>query len=263
VLTHTYDLHLVALSIIIATVASHTALDLASLVRTDKKRKPGWLIGGGLAMGTGIWSMHFVGMLAYNLSVPVRYNLPYLLLSLFVPVVTSAAALELLSLEKLKFGQMVAGGMVMGAAISTMHYIGMAAMRMPAHTHYNPLLVGLSILIACLASCAALWLGVKLRGKTSWDLQKLASALLMGVAISAMHYTGMAAAHFTPSQNTIIDPLAIDTSSLPIVITYGSLIILGLTIFKSTVDRQLSTAHNSIEMLNKFIHKMQVGVVFL
>ncbi|MCT7950600.1 ATP-binding protein [Ancylothrix sp. C2] len=262
-LTHTYDLHLVALSIIIATVASHTALDLAGLVRTGKKKKIGWLIGGALAMGTGIWSMHFVGMLAFHLSVPVRYNLPCLLLSLFAPVLASAGALELLSRENLGRRQIVAGGTLMGLAIATMHYTGMAAMRMPAHTHYNSLLVGLSVVIACLASYTALWLGLQLRNKTAWNWQKLASPLLMGGGISAMHYTGMAAAHFTPNHNAPVDPLAIDTSSLPIAITYSTLIILGLTLFKSRVDRRLGSSQESLEMLQKFIRKMQVGVIFL
>ena len=262
-LSHTYDLHLVALSIIIATVASHTALDLAGQVRTGKKKKIGWLIGGALAMGTGIWSMHFVGMLAFHLSVPVRYNLPCLLLSLFAPVLASAGALELLSREKLGGKQIVAGGTLMGLAIAAMHYIGMAAMQMPAHTHYNGLLVGLSVVIACLASYAALWLGLQLRGKTAWNWQKLASPLFMGGGISAMHYTGMAAAHFTPNHKVIVDPLAIDTSSLAIGITYSTLIILGLTLFKSRVDRRLGITQESLELLQKFIQKMQVGVLFI
>src|SRR5271167_4713077 len=199
-LAGSYDFRLVVLSIAIAMVASYTALDLVGRVTSIGGRmRAVWLAGGAAAMGVGIWSMHYVGMLAFRLPVPVEYDWPTVLLSLLAAIFASAVALYVVSQEQMRFFQALLGGVLMGGAIAGMHYIGMAAMRASAMCHYSPLLVSLSVVLAVLISVAALWLAFYFRGETkSWSWQKGASALVMGAAIPVMHYTGMAAASFTP-----------------------------------------------------------------
>ena len=149
-------------------------------------------------MGMGIWSMHFIGMLAFRLPVPMSYDVSITLLSLLIAVVVSAFALYTVSRERLGLGRLLRGGLIMGAGIASMHYTGMAAMRMGATVRYHPELLALSIGIAVVASWAALWMAFRLRGNSlpSDVRRKAGSALLMGAAICGMHYTGMAAAIF-------------------------------------------------------------------
>ena len=135
----TYDLGLVALSVVIAILASGAALDLANRVTAARGRARAlWLAGGAFAMGSGIWSMHYVGMLAFRLPVPVLYDVPTVLASLLAAVLASAVALLFVSGETLGPARVLLGSAIMGAGIAIMHYTGMAAMRMPATLTYNP-----------------------------------------------------------------------------------------------------------------------------
>src|SRR6201993_1994726 len=196
-----YNYVLVALSVLIAIFASYAALDLAGRVTAAGGWiRAIWLLGGAGAMGTGIWSMHYIGMLACILPVPVAYHWPIVLLSLFAAILASAIALYLVSRQKMGAFRAFVGSILMGGGIASMHYIGMAAMRMSAITHYNSFLVVLSLVFAVLISLAALWITFHLRDEkaaTGW--RKIAGAVVMGAAIPIMHYTGMAAAHFPPS----------------------------------------------------------------
>ena len=151
-------------------------------------------------MGIGIWAMHFKGMLAFRLPVPVEYHWPTVLASLLVAILASAVALYVASRRKMGLVEALTGSIFMGAGIAGMHYIGMAAMRLPAITRYSPLLVTCSILLAILFSLIALLMAFDLREETRWSVpRRLGSATVMGVAVSAMHYTGMAAASFIPA----------------------------------------------------------------
>jgi two-component system, sensor histidine kinase and response regulator len=243
-LTGSYDPFLVALSVVIAVLASYTALDLAARVAsTQGAARRLWLAGGATAMGFGIWSMHYVGMLAFRLPVAVEYDWPTVLVSLLAAMLASLTALYVVSRNPMSAYGAVAGSLFMGSAIAGMHYVGMAAMRLPAMCHYSAALVALSILLAVVISLVALWLTFYFRGQdTSWTWRKGASALVMGAAIPVMHYTGMAAATFTRGQTAHGDYAhAISISSVGtmgiIVVTF---MILGLTLLTALADRRFS-----------------------
>ncbi|WYP26231.1 EAL domain-containing protein [Alkalihalobacillus sp. FSL W8-0930] len=192
-----YSLPLVLLSFIIATFASYTALDLAERIRNGSGVKRFlWLVGGALTMGMGIWSMHFIGMLAYTFSVPVYYHVGTVLLSVILAIGASAIALLVVGLRGDKHSFVLfAGGICMAAAISGMHYVGMAAISL--EITYDLGVVALSIAIAALASFAALWLLLSIGGTNRFSLLiKLGCGFVMAIAITGMHYTGMAAASF-------------------------------------------------------------------
>jgi len=152
-----YNAWLVGLSLVIAMCASYVALDLAGRTTAARGRaRVTWLLGGAFAMGLGIWSMHYIGMLAFTLPVPVLYHLPTVLLSLVAAMVASLVALFVVSRQRLTLLNAVAGSLAMGGAISTMHYVGMDAMRMSAMHHWNYGIVALSVVIAVVVSLVAL-----------------------------------------------------------------------------------------------------------
>ena len=178
-------------------LASFAALDLAGRVRSESgTTRLGWLAGAATVMGLGIWSMHFVGMLAFHLPVPIGYDVPLMLLSMVVAIAASLVALMVIGRP---MATLVSGGITMGGGIAGMHYIGMASMRVEASRSYSASMVAASVLIAMLASLAALWLAFKFRSDDTrrGTLLKILSAVVMGFAISGMHYTGMAAARFS------------------------------------------------------------------
>src|SRR5690349_9996985 len=213
-----YDYRLVALSIVIAVFASYAALDLGGRTTAASGRvRLAWLGGGAIAMGVGIWSMHYIGMLAFSLPVPVLYDWPTVLLSLIAAVFASAVALFVVSRETMGWPRALAGSAIMGGGIATMHYTGMAAMRLPAMCSYEPQLVILSVVLAILISLVALWLTFRLREDVKGSfLWKVGTAVVMGAAIPVMHYTGMAAARFTPSAIVPVPGHAVSTSTLGI-----------------------------------------------
>ncbi len=203
VLNGSYDYLLVALSVLIAILASYAALDLAGRVTVTRgKARLLWLNGGAWAMGFGIWSMHYVGMLAFRLPILVQYDWPTVLLSLLAAVFASAVALFVVSRPKMGMTRALTGSIAMGCGIAGMHYIGMAAMRLPAMCSYSPALVTLSVFLAMVISFVALCLAFYFRRETKgWNWKKMLSAVVMGAAIPVMHYTAMAAASFVPSSS--------------------------------------------------------------
>ena len=195
-----YNSWLVGLSICVAMAVSYTALRLAARIATSERPAERlWLAAGALAMGVGIWSMHFIGMLAFSLPIQLAYDVPTTIASLAIAVLTCGFALTLTSGRQLTFPRLAGGAIAMGAGISAMHYTGMAAIDVFPGIAYDPALVALSIIIAVTASFVALWLFFTLRDGRS-HLQRLArigAAVVMGLAICGMHYTGMAAARFS------------------------------------------------------------------
>ena len=272
-ITGTYKLGLVILSFALAVIASYTALDLAGRVKSAVKRERlFWLLGGAVAMGTGIWSMHFVAMLAFQLPQSVNYDLWITLFSLMCGILASSIALWLLSYA-VSIPLVIGGGVCMGIAIAWMHYTGMAAMQLQATIEYDWRLVSLSVAIAITASFAALWLAFRLQDRSLKSLlwQKFGSAFVMGIAISGMHYTGMWATHFIP--NHVLpaqSPATINQSWLAIAIGIATLFILSLALLTSLFDQRLSAqlvrqqaleeSENRFRML---IREMQVGVLLL
>jgi NO-binding membrane sensor protein with MHYT domain len=191
----THDTALVALSILIATAASYTALDLAGRIRASSGWAcHAWLATSALAMGGGIWSMHFVAMLAFSMpGMDVSYDVPLTALSLIVAILVTGIGLQAVSREKATPKILLFSGCFVGLGIVAMHYTGMAAMRMAAHVDYDTLWVAVSVLIAVGAATVALWLAFQNTGL----VQKLVAAVAMGLAISGMHYSAMQAAIFT------------------------------------------------------------------
>ena len=197
-----YNLGLVAISLIVATLASFTAIDLADRlsILTYARARHLWLAAGALAMGIGIWSMHFIGMLSFSLSIPLGYDFTITCYSLAIAVLVSWFALHVVTRSRLKPSHLFAGGVLMGVGIAGMHYMGMAAMRMNPAIQYQPEIFAASVLIAIGASTAALWVAHTLRGSDRSHVmpKRIAAACVMGLAIAGMHYTGMAAASFPP-----------------------------------------------------------------
>lgn len=236
-----YDLRLVALSIVVAAIASYTALDLAGRVSASQGRRSGiWLLGGAFSMGTGIWSMHFIGMLAFRLPVPMAYDIPINILSWLIAIIVSGIALFVVRRPAMTGGNLFAGAALMGVGICSMHYTGMAAMRMSPPIQYDSVLFAASVIIAMVASLAALWIAFKLRRKYSGTaiLAKLGSALVMGLAIAGMHYTGMAAAQFAPGSICLAADASggMDNAMLAVIIGIATVSILAITLVISALD---------------------------
>jgi len=188
VVTGTYNPHLVALSILVAAFASYTALDIGGRVAATRGAAPRvWLVPAAIAMGGGIWSMHFIAMLAFNMPTAMSYDIGLTTLSLVVAILVTGAGFHFINRQSALPLSLVFSGVFMGLGIAAMHYIGIAAMREHAEISYDFLFVTLSLVIAIGASTAALWLAFR-----TTDLgQKLVAALIMGLAISGMHYSAM------------------------------------------------------------------------
>src|SRR6185312_7375929 len=195
-----YNHWVVLLSFLVAVLASYTALDLASRITASTgAAAASWLLGGAFAMGMGIWSMHFIGMLAFSLPIAMAYDVGITLASMLIAIIGSGFALLTVTRRSLSLRLLAAGGVIMGIGICGMHYTGMAAMEVRPAIRYDALLFSASVAIAIAASTAALWISFTLRSNaTRRLLARLGSAIIMGTAIAGMHYTGMAAANFGP-----------------------------------------------------------------
>src|SRR6266404_4836654 len=240
-----YDYWLVLLSVVVAIAASFVALDLAARVSASSQRRTRayWLTGGALSMGTGIWSMHFIGMLAFRLPVAVSYDVPITLGSLLIAITASWFALWVAGRETLSRRRLAAAGLLMGFAIISMHYVGMAAMRMEPPIRYRPGLVGLSVAIAVAASLIALWCAFKQRAQTMvsafWN--RAGSAVVMGIAIVGMHYTSMAAAKFEPNSVCTASSRVIHPYGLAAALGASTLVFLLATLLVSAYDDYRAT----------------------
>jgi NO-binding membrane sensor protein with MHYT domain len=252
-----YNLFLVALSVAIAVLGSYTALTLAghipppeagggtpSKTPAQPKDRLFWIGCAAFAMGAGgIWSMHFIGMVAFNLDVTVRYDLLVTAASLVIAVAVTGVAFHIVTQYTGRLVHLITAGVVMGLGVAGMHYTGMAAMRIPAAIAYDPVLVAASVIIAIVASIAALWLSVNCEA----NMQMLAGALVMGLAVSGMHYTAMAAAQFTLSSEAMrITPAALSPQLLAYGVFLLSLVTLSVGISFALTRRALSGARRSL-----------------
>lgn len=199
-----HDPLLMVLSYLVSVLGSFTALQLAIAIPSARTAAKRWgeITFAGAAMGGGaIWAMHFIAMLACKMDLQVSYDVGLTVLSAVIGIVSCMAGLAIASAGVFSWGKLVLAGLFMGVGVTGMHYTGMEAMVMPAEIHYDQMLVIASLVIAVVASIAALWLAFNTRGK--W--QMLGSALVMGVAVCGMHYTGMAAATFVPTDATVVN----------------------------------------------------------
>jgi len=252
----TYDSALVLFSYLVAVVASYTVLDLAGRVsETEGRSRTLWLVFGAASMGMGIWSMHFVGMLAFQLSVPVAYDLTLVFVSVLVAMVASYVALSIVGRSHPTTANLLVGGVLLAAGISTMHYTGMAAMLVDIT--YDPVLFALSIAIALVASIAALWLAFFFRkGGTRGNFwKKLGSGFIMGAAIVGMHYTGMYAANFhLGDRSALATGMLLDQEWLAYFISGGTLFTLGLSLLGIFISRKFAHKDTEIERKSAEIH---------
>ncbi len=255
----TYNPWLVALSIVTAIFASFTVFHLVGRSKTPQRfTQKSLLLMSALAMGGGIWSMHFIAMLAFRLPLVVNYDVLITLISLLVAIFMAGVGIFAVSYGQMTTTKLPVGGSFTGVGIVSMHYIGMAAMRVQATMSYDALLVVASVAIAIIASTAALWLARNLR--VAWH--KLGSAVLMGVAISGMHFTGMAAVSFQPAEFPVAyDALAIAPSLLAIFIalaTFVYLIFALLSALPETLDGSLDATTGGRSEVQDFIKKLPV-----
>ncbi|PYC30722.1 putative bifunctional diguanylate cyclase/phosphodiesterase [Pseudomonas protegens] len=236
-----YSPALVVISIFVAILASYTALDLTGRIATTKGRAAYlWMCGGALAMGVGVWSMHFIGMLAFELPVALGYDIALTALSLLISILSCGFALWLVSQPRLPLGQLLFGALIMGTGISGMHYTGMAAMRMQPGIDYDPSLFSASLLIAFGASLAALWIAFRLRQNTPHvRLARTGAAIVMGFAIVGMHYTGMAAARFADGSFCGALGSGLSGNGLDNLVLITTLAVLIIALLTSVLDARL------------------------
>ncbi|BAT51793.1 histidine kinase [Nostoc sp. NIES-3756] len=239
-----YDIRLSLFSIAIAILTAYTTLDLAGRVAQAKSQERSrWVAGGAITMGTGIWAMHFIAMLAFSLPVPIYYDWLMVVASVLPAILASGLALCLISLPEINLLLLLSGSILMGVGISAMHYIGMAAVRLSATVSYDLNIVVLSIAIAILISLVALWVGFKLRADTTFKgrLLRLGSAIILGAAIPSMHYTGMMATHFSNPQ--IVNTNTVDTTRplwMAVIVGLVTVFLLGWTLLTSFFNKRLS-----------------------
>lgn len=231
----------VVVSLLVAILASFTALDMANRVTTAPSSRISvlWLFGGGCAMGLGIWSMHFIGMLAFRLPIPLGYDLGLTAASLLAAIASSIFALWLVSRPTLPHSRLALGGLLMGCGIASMHYIGMSAMLMRPGIEYHSGWFILSVIVAVAASWVALFVAFRLRHNDTRLHHRIVPAVLLGVAIVGTHYTGMAAAQFPA--NSVCGAAAGDglqtqwLGALVMVLTIG---ILAVVLLVSWLDQR-------------------------
>ncbi len=234
-----YNPALVALSIGLAVFASYTALDLGARIR---RPSPGprwpWIAGSALAMGGGIWSMHFVGMLAFDMGMAAAYDIGLTLLSLAIAVAVTGLAFAWVAYRGEGLAGILVAGPIMGLGVAAMHYTGMAALRIPGDLAYDPPIVAISVAIAVSAATAALWLAFRDHGVG----QKLLAAGIMGLAVAGMHYTGMAAATFSAeaagAPHAHAEMLAPGQQNLALYVAGATFFILFLAMLGSSLDQQ-------------------------
>jgi len=240
-LVPSYDTQVVGLSVLIATFASYVALDLARRVRaSDRLVALLWMTAGAFVMGSGIWAMHFVGMLAFSLPIPIGFDPSITAASWAAAIAVSGLALHVASRDRLTPLTLGIGSLAMGGGICVMHYTGMAAMQMAPRIVWNWPLVAASAVIAVTASAVALLIKFGLRRLQGLRARaaQLAAALVMGAAISGMHYVGMAAAGF-PSGAVCGGAAGLGGQGLGTLIVVGSLVLLSLTLFTSLIDARM------------------------
>ncbi|WP_431260303.1 MHYT domain-containing protein [Roseateles chitinivorans] len=196
-LTGRYDWPLVLLSLVVASLTSALALQVAGVAKPAKGwRRQAILATGALALGGGIWSMHFIGMLAFQLCAQVGFDAKITALSMIPALIASWVALALLARHQLETWRLIVGGVLVGAGIGAMHYMGMAAMEMSIALRYDPLWFGASIVVAVLLAMLALWIRFGLAGRIPRYWAIALGGIVMGCAIAGMHYTAMGAARF-------------------------------------------------------------------
>lgn len=245
---------LIALSVLIAMFGSFTALSHAERMRESTGYQANaWMVAGGVTLGMAVWSMHFIGMLAFHLPIPIAYDSKLTFISALPAIAAALLGFYLLRSQKLQLDKVLIGGFFMGLGITAMHYTGMAALKMQPAISYDPTIFVLSIVIAITAAIGALLI-VYAGEKTGLHplIQHLLGAVIMGFAIAGMHYTAMAAANFAPNSVCLVGGLEIDPNLLALMVTLGCLGLFSIGGFANSFDRhialdKLRLAHAQLE----------------
>lgn len=259
-LSPAYNYYLAVLSVLISMLAAWTALDLAGRVAATRGgARLAWLIGGAMASGLGAWSMHYTGMLAFSLPVPVEYAWPTVLISLLPAVFAFTVAIFVVSQRTTEFLRTLAGGVLTGGGIAALHYTAMTAMRAPAMCRYSPGLVVLSVVLPmpiCLMALRFRFLVPD--GATGQRWSKSVAGLLLGAANPATHYVGMAAVTYARSATSPDLSHAVPISLISIGwVTVVPLMALGLALVSSLADR----LQKQSELLNEVLEQEPLAVV--
>lgn len=259
-----HDHWLVALAILVAVLASSVAFDLGQRIRVARgEARLLWLGGAAVAMGGGIWSMHFIAMLALHLPVGFAYDLPLTLLSLLIAAVATGAGFAVAALGRAAPGAtargdratplpLLAGGLCLGLGIAGMHYVGMAAILAPGRIVYDPVALAVSVLVALVTATTALHLALSDIGR----IRRILAALVMGAAISGMHFIGMAAARFVPDPAAHADEVAgvpVPPAILAGLIAAAAVVVFALAVIAARLDRRISElqARRQLDVLDE------------
>lgn len=248
-----WDPVLIGISFIVAFIASFIALDSAGKVAISNRRESTfWRLSGGATLGMGIWSMHFIGMLAMKMSMPINYHFSLTAFSFLIALISATLAINIaISGQTLSTRRLIVATSLLSTGVVTMHYVGMVAIVEHVAIRWQFSLILLSVVIAIIASGIGLWLAFHLRQNTRRALiNRLIAALVMALAIASMHYTGMGAATFTHFGHTAHDGLS--TLELSIWVCAVTLVILGIMLVISMVDSQLRTSRlaDNLHQLN-------------
>ncbi len=243
----TYDWYIVVLSIFIAILGSFSALELIDRIRRSGSRlnRAFWLATGAVAMGSGVWGMHFIGMVAYRLPVPVSYDLTLTLVSTIPAILVGAVSYYAVNCARAKTLRIILGGIAMGGSIGAMHVAGMMALRVDGVVYHDPILFAASFAVAMslamLALQAKFFLAARVARRHAHWL-RLVRACLLGFTVSGMHYTAMAAVHIIPFASTSAELTGLQPDYLAVLV--GSVILgfIGVTNIASTVGHRLEAA---------------------
>lgn len=240
-----YNPVLVTLSYLVSVLGAYTALQLAIAIpkagSARDKRKA--ILEAGAAMGGGaIWAMHFIAMLAFEMDMPVSYDVFITLLSAVIGMASCSVGLAIAGSGVFSLEKLLPAGIFMGCGVAGMHYAGMAAMLMPAEVHYNLNILMVSVIIAVIASCVALWMAFHMRGQ----VQIIGSAVIMGLAVCGMHYTGMLAARYEATgvikEPTFAGAVSGEYLGISIFLVSAALLLVALAITQARRRRRAAVA---------------------
>ncbi|KRW62279.1 putative bifunctional diguanylate cyclase/phosphodiesterase [Pseudomonas sp. TTU2014-080ASC] len=261
VLTCSHTLWLVLLSYLIAVFGSHITLTIAKqasrTANTIMKRV--WTVLGAICLAGGIWTMHFIGMLAFKAPVSIHYDLSVTLFSFLVALTASLIAMHYMTMQAPRMLQQILAAVLIGVGISAMHYSGMTAMQSVAKTYHHPGLFALSILVAISASYAALKLAEYFRDgeKRNVTWLKYSAAMVMGAAICSMHYTGMSGLYLVVPDNTPLQLRSADNSvQLGLIIASITFLILSLSLAAAWASRKLEEKEQDLQRVNILLHQL-------
>lgn len=248
-----YSFPLVLISVLIAIFGSYAMLNMVPRVEHAKNhlQKALWISAGAIVMGNAIWAMHFIGMLALHLPCGIYYDPVITMISMIPGMLASGVALRFISRHDTGLRHRLSASVLLGAGIGTMHYTGMAAMRIEGVIRYDPTLFFLSVIVAVVLAFVALQVRIALGSQGKWG--SIASSVVMGCATSGMHYTAMAAAYFLIGDVTDVPPSAFSPQLLALLITVATLLLVLLSIaFASAyrnwdISRQLRTLSVAVE----------------